>query len=80
MEAVLSRTTLLIERALRNPEAQVLETSGSFAMRPHRHALSFALRNLAADCAGAIFHLCFHWSALAHRLAASRWTGRAGTL
>jgi hypothetical protein len=61
VEAVLSRTTLLIERALRNPEAQVLGTSGSFAVRPHRHALSFALRNLAADCAGAIFHLCFHW-------------------
>jgi hypothetical protein len=60
VEAVLSRTTLLIERALRNPEAQGPGTSRDTTRPPHRHALSFALRNLAADCARAIFHLCFH--------------------
>src|SRR6202453_1084214 len=40
IEAVLSRTTLLIERALRNPEAQAPGTSGGCNRPPHRHALS----------------------------------------
>lgn len=62
VEAVLSRATLLIERALKYPEAQASGTR--VGGPPDRHVLSFALRNLAADCARAIFHLCFrspHW-------------------
>ena len=64
MAAVLSRTATLIERILLSPKQ-------AFAQALRRHAnpgagmvARFALRNLAADCARAIYHLCFfapHW-------------------
>lgn len=60
IEAVLSRMALLIEAAIRTPLAYEPSTARHRPAPTAQRALAFVLRNLAADCARAVFHLCFH--------------------
>ena len=59
LEAVLSRTIVLLASAARSPRATVRAPCAAPRRQP-RQALAFAARNLARDCARAIFNLCFH--------------------
>ncbi len=65
LEAVLSRTVLLLERAVDDVAAGRGFSSPTDMRRPAtggaaRSALSYAVHNLASQCARAIFNLCFH--------------------
>ena len=58
LEAVLSRASVLLASAARSPRPMARPKSAA-RLRP-QHALTFGMRNLARDCARAIFTLCFH--------------------
>jgi hypothetical protein len=63
LEAVYSRVIALVEQALTAP-APALESGTPAAAAPARTPLVFALRNVAFQCARAIYHLCCyspHW-------------------
>ena len=63
LEAVLSRTIVLLASAARSPRPMRRAPIGAPRSRP-RQALAFGMRNVARDCARAIFGLCFyapHW-------------------
>lgn len=59
LEAVFSRVIVLIERALLAPPTTIERMPAAAARRP-RHALAFALRSIAFQCAREIYHLCCH--------------------
>ncbi len=59
LEAVLSRTIVLLTSAARSPRPTPPAAS-STPGRKSRQALAFAMRNIARDSARAIFGLCFH--------------------
>lgn len=59
LEAVYSRVIALLEHALCAP-AQKLETPAPAPAGPSKSPAAFALRNIAFQCARAIYHLCCH--------------------
>lgn len=69
LDAVLSRTVLLIDRVLRDRLVGVVAAAPVPAASPRsamaeRGAVAWAVRSLAMDCARAIYHLCVrapHW-------------------
>ena len=65
LNAVLSRTITLVERILLSPRQSFAAAATRSAKRADARLVArFALRNLATDCARAIYHLCLyspHW-------------------
>lgn len=64
MDAVLSRAVTLIERVLISPREALQGARRDHPAPTPKQVARFALRNLAMDCARAIYHLCFlapHW-------------------
>ena len=58
LEAVLSRTIVLLASAARSPRP--MPRPRNVPRSRTQQALAFGMRNLARDCARAIFALCFH--------------------
>lgn len=59
LEAIFSRLTLLIERAILAPRRAGAPAPAAAAPKPI-HAARFVLRNVARDCARRIYRLCCH--------------------